>query len=115
MAGKRQDWTKAKRLRPSTETAAQRRLTLAADRVLREAEQAHVGAKLHRKGRPKKARATPPPKDLTKKLAKDRERRWPIILTIGPHPVRSGELHVIQIASRVEADRCGYSWVGRFK
>lgn len=43
MAGKRQDWAKAKRLRPSAETAAQRRLEFAADRVLRQADQKSAG------------------------------------------------------------------------
>lgn len=39
--------------------------------------------------------------------------RWPVYVTLGPHPLIAGALDVITLNSREEADRCGFSWVGR--
>jgi len=52
----------------------------------------------------KRRRAKPSPPSSVK---------WPIHVTIGPHPTLEGALEVIELKSREHADALGYEWVGR--
>lgn len=114
------NWSRAKRLRRDGTTAKQHRLYRQANKILREAPRDRALEAENATLRARVAHLTAATQDQRPKRHKRRHGtraaakfHWPVYITIGPHPLIPGALDCVELSSRVEADRCGYSWAGR--